>query len=131
MTITRLRDSAAAFERSPGSRFWLSLIFATTAHPQLDSHDDLQQGVDVAGRCVSDLPGLRFAPLMRASRRDDSQHVLLIVMLVNGTEEIGHGTHRRVMVDLAKFSQRVAAKVAEVGLMGPSPASRWLSCATR
>jgi fluoroacetyl-CoA thioesterase len=34
------------------------------------------------------------------------------VHAMDGTEEIGRGTHGRVVIDLAKFSERLAAKAA-------------------
>jgi fluoroacetyl-CoA thioesterase len=44
--------------------------------------------------------------------RTDGRHVEFRVSADDGTEEIGRGTHGRVVIDLAKFSQRVAAKLA-------------------
>ena len=40
------------------------------------------------------------------------RHIEFRVQAVDGSEEIGHGTHGRVVIDLAKFSQHVAAKFA-------------------
>jgi predicted thioesterase len=31
---------------------------------------------------------------------------------MDGPEEIGRGTHGRVVIDLAKFSERLAAKIS-------------------
>jgi predicted thioesterase len=32
---------------------------------------------------------------------------------MDGTEEIGRGTHGRVVIDLAKFSERLAARYGD------------------
>jgi fluoroacetyl-CoA thioesterase len=37
------------------------------------------------------------------------RHVEFRVRAVDGVEEIGHGTHGRVVIDLARFSERLAA----------------------
>lgn len=37
-------------------------------------------------------------------------HIEFRVRAMDGTEEIGHGTHGRVVIDLAKFSEQLAAK---------------------
>jgi fluoroacetyl-CoA thioesterase len=38
------------------------------------------------------------------------RHIEFTVKAMDGAEEIGRGTHGRVVVDLAKFSEHVAAK---------------------
>jgi predicted thioesterase len=38
------------------------------------------------------------------------RHVEFRVRAMDGQEEIGRGTHGRIVIDLAKFSQRLAAK---------------------
>lgn len=38
------------------------------------------------------------------------RHVEFNVKAMDGTEEIGRGTHGRVVIDLAQFSQRLASK---------------------
>jgi predicted thioesterase len=40
------------------------------------------------------------------------RHVEFRVSAMDGTDEIGRGVHGRVVIDLADFSRRVAAKVA-------------------
>ena len=40
------------------------------------------------------------------------RHIEFQVHAMDGTEEIGRGTHQRVVIDLAKFSERLAAKFA-------------------
>jgi len=40
------------------------------------------------------------------------RHVEFRVLAMDGTEEIGRGTHGRVVIDLAKFSERLKAKPA-------------------
>ena len=40
----------------------------------------------------------------------EGRHIEFRVHAVDGTQEIGHGTHGRVVIDLAKFSQRLAAR---------------------
>jgi fluoroacetyl-CoA thioesterase len=40
------------------------------------------------------------------------RHIEFRVNAMDGAEEIGRGTHERVVIDLAKFSERLAAKVA-------------------
>ena len=40
----------------------------------------------------------------------NGRHVEFRVKAMDGAEEIGHGTHGRVVVDLAKFAERLAAK---------------------
>ena len=41
----------------------------------------------------------------------DGRHIEFRVSAADGTEEIGRGTHGRIVIDLAKFSARLAAKV--------------------
>jgi len=41
------------------------------------------------------------------------RHIEFRVQALDGTEEIGRGTHGRVVIDLAKFSERVRAKPAD------------------
>jgi predicted thioesterase len=41
------------------------------------------------------------------------RHIEFRVNAMDGPEEIGRGTHGRVVIDLAQFSQRLAAKVAD------------------
>jgi len=43
----------------------------------------------------------------------NGRHVEFRVNAMDGPEEIGRGTHGRVVIDLAQFSQRLAAKVAD------------------
>lgn len=45
--------------------------------------------------------------------RTTGRHVEFRINALDGTEEIGRGTHQRVVVDLASFSQRLAAKFAK------------------
>jgi len=40
------------------------------------------------------------------------RHIEFRVHALDGTEEIGRGTHGRVVIDLARFSERLAAKVS-------------------
>jgi fluoroacetyl-CoA thioesterase len=40
----------------------------------------------------------------------DGRQIAFRVHAMDGTEEIGRGTHGRVVINLAKFSQRLAAK---------------------
>jgi fluoroacetyl-CoA thioesterase len=40
------------------------------------------------------------------------RHIEFRVHAMDGAEEIGRGTHERVAIDLAKFSERLAAKFA-------------------
>jgi fluoroacetyl-CoA thioesterase len=40
------------------------------------------------------------------------KHIEFRVKAMDGKEEIGRGTHGRVVIDLAKFSERLAAKFA-------------------
>ena len=40
------------------------------------------------------------------------RHIEFQVHAMDGAEEIGRGTHERVVIDLAKFSERLAAKFA-------------------
>jgi len=49
-----------------------------------------------------------FAEVTSATGR----HIEFRVKAMDGTEEIGRGTHARVVVDLAKFSASLAAKFA-------------------
>jgi predicted thioesterase len=49
-----------------------------------------------------------FAEVTSVSGR----HVEFRVRAVDGSEEIGHGTHGRVVIDLARFSEQLAAKFA-------------------
>ena len=41
------------------------------------------------------------------------RHVEFRVRAVDGTKEIGHGTHERVVIDVAQFSARLAGKVTD------------------
>ena len=43
------------------------------------------------------------------------RHIEFRVKAMDGTEEIGRGTHGRVVVDLAAFSERLAAKFIRPG----------------
>ena len=52
-----------------------------------------------------------FAEVIGTSGR----HVQFRVQAIDGTEEIGRGTHGRVVIDLAKFSDRLRAKFATDG----------------
>jgi predicted thioesterase len=40
------------------------------------------------------------------------RHIEFRVSAMDGPEEIGRGTHGRVVIDLAKFSERLAAKIS-------------------
>ena len=40
----------------------------------------------------------------------DGRHIEFKIRAMDGTEEIGVGTHERMVIDLAKFSDRLAAK---------------------
>jgi len=40
-------------------------------------------------------------------------HIEFRVRAMYGTEEIGHGTHSRVVIDLGKFSEQLAAKFTD------------------
>src|SRR6266700_5987236 len=40
----------------------------------------------------------------------DGRHIEFRIRAVDGTEEIGVGTHERVIIDLAKFAERLNAK---------------------
>jgi fluoroacetyl-CoA thioesterase len=40
----------------------------------------------------------------------DGRQVEFLVSAMDGAEEIGRGTHGRVVIDFAKFSERLAAK---------------------
>ena len=42
----------------------------------------------------------------------DGRHIAFKVKAMDETEEIGRGTHARVLIDLADFSGRLASKVA-------------------
>lgn len=42
----------------------------------------------------------------------DGRHIEFHVHAMDGTEEIGRGTHGRVVIDLATFSERLAARFA-------------------
>ena len=44
--------------------------------------------------------------------RVDGRHIAFRVRAMDGGEEIGHGTHARVIIDLAKFSEQLAIKFA-------------------
>jgi predicted thioesterase len=50
----------------------------------------------------------RFAEVTNVAGR----HVEFRVRAVDGSEEIGSGTHGRVVIDLAKFSDHLASKFA-------------------
>jgi len=41
------------------------------------------------------------------------RHIEFRVHAMDGAEEIGHGTHGRVIIDLAKFSERLVSKFAK------------------
>jgi fluoroacetyl-CoA thioesterase len=41
------------------------------------------------------------------------RHIEFRVRALDGNEEIGHGTHGRVVIDLARFSEQLAVKVAK------------------
>jgi predicted thioesterase len=41
------------------------------------------------------------------------RHIEFRVHAMDGAEEIGRGTHERVVIDLAKFAERLAAKFAK------------------
>jgi predicted thioesterase len=41
------------------------------------------------------------------------RHIEFRVQALDGTEEIGRGTHGRVVIDIAKFSKRLTAKSAD------------------
>ncbi|HEY1461683.1 MAG TPA: thioesterase family protein [Casimicrobiaceae bacterium] len=43
----------------------------------------------------------------------DGRQIEFRVHAMDGTEEIGRGTHGRVVIDLAKFSERVAARYGD------------------
>lgn len=43
------------------------------------------------------------------------RHIDFAVQAMDGTEEIGRGTHGRIVIDLAKFSERLASKFAKPG----------------
>ena len=43
------------------------------------------------------------------------RHIEFRVKAMDGAEEIGRGTHARLVIDLAKFSERVAKKFAKPG----------------
>jgi predicted thioesterase len=47
--------------------------------------------------------------------RVEGRHVEFRVSAMDGTEEIGRGTHGRVVIDLARFSQRLATKLGHLG----------------
>src|SRR5215471_12738377 len=49
-----------------------------------------------------------FAEVTRMTGR----HIEFRVRAMDGSEEIGHGTHGRVVIDLAKFSEHLATKFA-------------------
>ena len=43
----------------------------------------------------------------------DGRHIEFRVNAIDGVEEIGRGTHGRVVVDIKKFAERLATKFAE------------------
>ena len=45
----------------------------------------------------------------------NGRHITFHVHAKDGTEEIGRGTHERAIIDLDKFSKRLAAKFANEG----------------
>ena len=45
----------------------------------------------------------------------NGRHITFHVHAKDGAEEIGRGTHERAVIDLAKFSERLAAKFANEG----------------
>lgn len=50
-----------------------------------------------------------FAEVMSVAGR----HIEFRVRAVDGSEEIGHGTHGRVVIDLTRFSEQLVAKFAD------------------
>jgi predicted thioesterase len=46
-------------------------------------------------------------------KRVVGRHIEFAVHAMDGSEEIGRGTHERVVIDLAKFSERIGAKPAD------------------
>jgi len=58
------------------------------------------------GRCI-----VAFAEVTGTAGR----HVDFNVHAMDGAEEIGRGTHQRVIIDLARFSERLAVKFAKQG----------------
>jgi len=42
----------------------------------------------------------------------DGRHIEFRVHAVDGSEEVGRGTHRRIVINLAKFSEQLAVKFA-------------------
>jgi len=45
----------------------------------------------------------------------EGRHVEFRVRAMDGAEEIGRGTHGRVVIDLARFNARLAAKLGHLG----------------
>jgi len=43
----------------------------------------------------------------------NGRHIDFRVRAVDGSDEIGHGTHGRVVIDLARFSEQLAVKFAK------------------
>lgn len=54
-------------------------------------------------------PGRRIVAHAEVTRVD-GRHLEFRVNAMDGNEEIGRGTHGRVVIDMAKFAQRLAAK---------------------
>jgi len=61
--------------------------------------------------------GRRIVALAEVTATSGRQ-IEFLVSAMDGTEEIGRGTHARAVIDFAKFSQRLAAKFGEVALPG-------------
>ena len=43
----------------------------------------------------------------------NGRHIEFRVRALDGSEEIGHGTHARIVIDLARFSEQLATKFAD------------------
>jgi len=78
--------------------------------PYLDAGESaLGTRVDV--RHLAATPVGRHVTAEAKVTRVDGRRVEFSVRAVDGTEEIGVGTHERVVVDLARLSERLKAKV--------------------
>lgn len=78
--------------------------------PSLDAGESaLGTRVDV--RHLAATPVGRHVTAEAKVTRVDGRRVEFSVRAVDGTEEIGVGTHERVLVDLARLSERLKAKV--------------------
>jgi fluoroacetyl-CoA thioesterase len=78
--------------------------------PSLDAGESaLGTRVDV--RHLAATPVGRHVTAEAKVTRVDGRRVEFSVRAVDGTEEIGVGTHERVVVDLARLSERLKAKV--------------------